>query len=70
MLLASDKKGRNGCHFAAERGVRETLQTLWEFAKLNIKAEEINIKLLFATDNEGSIIWQFAAKRENLKSLQ
>jgi hypothetical protein len=41
-----------------------------EFAKLNIKAEEINIKLLFATDNEGSIIWQFAAKRENLKSLQ
>jgi hypothetical protein len=29
LLLAPDKKGRNGCHFAAERGVRETLQTLW-----------------------------------------
>jgi hypothetical protein len=34
------------------------------------KPEEINNKLLFATDKEGRIIWQFVAKRENLKSLQ
>jgi hypothetical protein len=36
LLLAPDEKGRNGCHFAAERGVRETLQKLWECAKWNI----------------------------------
>jgi len=68
LLLAPDKKGRNGCHFAAERGVRETLQKLWECAKLNINPEKIYNILLFATDNEERIIWQFVVKWEILNN--
>ena len=57
LLLAPDKKVRNGCHIAAEQEVRETLQKLWECAKWNIKPKEVNNKLLFATDNEGRLVW-------------
>ena len=32
----------------------QALQKLWEYAKENVTREEINIKLLLATDNEGS----------------
>jgi hypothetical protein len=39
-------------------------------AKWKIKPEEMNNKLLFAAGNEGRIICLFAAKRENLKTLQ
>ena len=42
LLLAPDNMGRNGCHFAEERGDTETLLKLWECAKWNIKPEVIN----------------------------
>ena len=68
LLLAPDKKGSNGCHFAAESGGRETFKKLWECAKCNVTTGEI--KNVITTENEGMTVWQYAAKWENLKALQ
>ena len=43
---------------------------IWVYPKLNITTEEINNKLLLATENEGGTVWKYAAMCENLKTLQ
>ena len=52
-MLATDNEGLTAWHLAAGEGNVETFQNLWEFPEENLTAEEINNKLLLATDNEG-----------------
>jgi len=40
------------------------------WAKENQTTDEINNKLLLATENEGIIIWQLAAGRGNIELLK
>jgi len=54
----------------AGRGNIELFQKLSECAKENLTTEEINNKLLLATDNEGRTVWQLAAGRDNIQLLQ
>ena len=40
------------------------------FAKVDLKTEVINNRLLLATGNEGRTVWHFAARRGNVELLQ
>jgi len=46
------------------------LQIIWELAKENLTREEINNKLLLATDIMNRTVWHVAAKRGTLDVLQ
>ena len=52
MLFGTGNAGKTVWYWAAEWGHLETLQKLWEWAKENLRTEEINYKLLFGTDND------------------
>jgi len=54
---------------AAERGISEILQKVWEWAKENL-TEEINNKFLLGTDKDGRTAWHIAAERGNSEILQ
>jgi len=49
-------------HVAAELGNLELLQNIWEWAKENIKTEDLNNKLLLATDNMERTVCHMAAR--------
>ena len=49
-------------HVAAECGIEEMLQKVWEWTKEELTTEEIKNKLLLATDNKGRNAWQLAAE--------
>jgi endo-1,4-beta-D-glucanase Y len=46
---------------AAGMGKLDILQKIWEWAKEILTKEEINNKLLLATDNKGRTAWHVAA---------
>ena len=46
---------------AAQCGESEILQKVWEWAKEKLTTEEINNKLLLATDRKGRTVWHTAA---------
>jgi len=49
------------------------VQKLWECAKENLTTDEINNKLLLATDNNGWIAWHLAAdcgKSDTLEKIK
>jgi hypothetical protein len=48
---------------AAKRGELDVLQKIWEWAKENVTKEEINNKLLLATDICGKTIFHTVARR-------
>jgi hypothetical protein len=55
---------------AVEQGTPEILQEVWDWAKEKLTTEEINNKLLLATDNKGRTIWHIAAKCVNPEILE
>ena len=55
---------------AAERGISEILQKVWEWAKENLTKEEINDKLLLGTDKYGRTAWHYAAMRGDSEILK
>ena len=63
MLLANYSIRGTAWHNAIYQNNIHILEKLWEWAKENITTEEINNKLLLATDGQGSSVWHLAAKR-------
>jgi hypothetical protein len=55
---------------AAYSGKSGKLQILWEWANKNLTTEEINIKILLGTDNEGRTTCHVAAYSGNSGKLQ
>jgi endo-1,4-beta-D-glucanase Y len=47
---------------AAEAGTLDVLQLIWDLAKKNLTREEINNKLLLATDYMNRTAWHVAAE--------
>ena len=54
----------------AEYGKIEAFQKLWFYAKDNLTTDEINNKLLLATDIEGKTVWHWAARWGYTEALQ
>jgi hypothetical protein len=54
---------------AVKGGKLETLLKVWEWAKETLTKEEINNKLLLATDDKGRTVWHVAVERGNLEIL-
>jgi endo-1,4-beta-D-glucanase Y len=55
---------------ATESGNLEALEKIWEWANEKLKREEINNKLLLATDDKGRTVWHVVAESGNLVALQ
>jgi endo-1,4-beta-D-glucanase Y len=62
--------GITAWHVATKEGKLDILQKIWELTKGNLTREEINYKLLLATDKKGRIAWHMAAVRGKLDLLQ
>ena len=57
-------------HEAAKEGNLDILLKVWDWPQEKVTTEEINNKLLLATDNEGMTAWHWAAREGNLDILQ
>ena len=62
--------GRTVWHLEADWGNIEAFEKFLECAKENLTTEEINNKLLLATNNEGRTAWQLAARWVYNEELQ
>ena len=63
-------RGGTILHLATGQGNLHVLQEIWEWAKENLTNEEINNKLLLATDDMGRTAWHVAAEVGKLDALQ
>ena len=61
ILLATNDEGMTAWHKAAERRKLKILKEIWNLAIGILTAEEINNIVLFATEGQGSTVWQFVA---------
>ena len=52
------------------RGTLEILQKFWEWANEKLSTEELNNKLLLATDNFGRTVFHIATYQGRLEILQ
>jgi hypothetical protein len=55
---------------AADHGELETLEKVWEWANVQLTAEEINTNLLLVTDCRGRTVLYMAAEHGKLVTLQ
>ena len=57
-------------HMAADCGNIESLQTIWEWAKQELTAEELKNRLLLAKDNIEQAAFEVAAEMDNTEVLE
>jgi len=65
LLLATDYLGVSAMHWAACRGTLDVLMKIWVWAENNLTTEELNKKLLLATDNNVWTAWHLTAHQGN-----
>jgi len=69
-LLAKDDRKMAAWHMAADCDNIDSLQTIWEWAKQNLTAEELKKSLLLAKDDREQTAFEVAAEKGNSKVLE
>jgi predicted small metal-binding protein len=57
-------------YLAANRDKQNVMQKIWEWAKKELRTEEIKNEMLLRTDNTGRTAWHFAACRGEQDVMQ
>jgi len=70
MLLANYSVRSTAWHNAIFQNNIHVLEKLWEWTKENLTTDEINKKLLLATDHNGMTIWHVAAEWDKPEILE
>jgi len=69
LLLDEDSMGRTVWHNAVDRSQIEELETLWEWAKADLRTNELNKNLLLGKDNKETTAWYLAARQCYISEL-
>ena len=69
MLLANYSIRSTAWHAIYQKNIH-VFEKLWEWAKENVTTEEINNKLILATDHNGMTVWHVAAEWDKPEILQ
>jgi len=61
--------GRTAWHNETDKGHKEVLETVWEWAKEKLTSDELKNNLLLGKDYEKRTAWQRAARMGKIKEL-
>ena len=69
-MLAKDERKMTAWHVAADCGNITLLQTIWEWAKQELTAEELKNSFLLAKDDREQTAFELTAEKGNTEVLE